>query len=174
MVQEWVVTFQSMLWYGIINATLFHMMTSSNGNIFRITDPLCGEFTNHRWIPLTKANDTELWCFSLICALNKRLSKQSYGWWVETPSRSLWRHLMIIPRQANSCGTYWSLPNRQSLWLTATWSDWASTTSWYMHQHTLRVKWPFWLTENSISEYCAITWQRKEMGSHIYIYRSQI
>ena len=29
---------------------------------------------------------------SLICALNKRLSKQSWGWWFETPSCSLWRH----------------------------------------------------------------------------------
>ena len=27
-----------------------------------------------------------------ICALNKRLSKKSWGWWFETPSRSLWRH----------------------------------------------------------------------------------
>ena len=39
------------------------MMTSSNGNIFRITGPLCGEFTDHRWIPLTKATDRKLWCF---------------------------------------------------------------------------------------------------------------
>ena len=38
-------------------------MTSSNRNIFRVTDPLCGEFTDHRWIPLTKASDEELWCF---------------------------------------------------------------------------------------------------------------
>ena len=30
--------------------------------------------------------------FSLIYALNKRLSKQLWGWWFETPSRSLWRH----------------------------------------------------------------------------------
>ena len=29
---------------------------------------------------------------SLICTLIKRLSKQSRGWWFETPSRSLWRH----------------------------------------------------------------------------------
>ena len=29
---------------------------------------------------------------SLICALNKQLSKQSWGWWFETQSRSLWRH----------------------------------------------------------------------------------
>ena len=39
------------------------MMTSSNGNIFRVTGPLCGEFTGHQWIPLTKASDVELWCF---------------------------------------------------------------------------------------------------------------
>ena len=44
------------------------LMTSSNGNIFRITGPLCGEFTGHWWIPFTKASDEELWCFSLICA----------------------------------------------------------------------------------------------------------
>ena len=30
--------------------------------------------------------------FSLICALNKRLSKQWWGWWFDTPSCSLWRH----------------------------------------------------------------------------------
>ena len=39
------------------------MMTSSNGNIFRDIDHLCGEFTGHRWIPHTKASDAELWCF---------------------------------------------------------------------------------------------------------------
>ena len=39
------------------------MMTSSNGNIFHVTGPLCGEFTGHRWIPLTRASDAELWCF---------------------------------------------------------------------------------------------------------------
>ena len=38
------------------------MMTSSNGNIFRVTGPLCGEFTGDRWIPLTKASDADLWC----------------------------------------------------------------------------------------------------------------
>ena len=39
------------------------IMTSSTGNIFRVTGPLWGEFTGHRWIPLTKASDAELWCF---------------------------------------------------------------------------------------------------------------
>ena len=32
------------------------MMTSSNGNIFRVTGHLCGEFTGLRWIPRTKAS----------------------------------------------------------------------------------------------------------------------
>ena len=33
-----------------------NMMTSSNGNIFRVTGHLCGEFTGHRWIPRTKVS----------------------------------------------------------------------------------------------------------------------
>ena len=43
------------------------MMTSSNGNIFRVTGHMCGEFTGHLWIPRTKASDAELWCFFFIC-----------------------------------------------------------------------------------------------------------
>ena len=39
------------------------MKTQSNGNIFRVTGPLCGEFTGHPWIPRTEASDAELWCF---------------------------------------------------------------------------------------------------------------
>ena len=46
----------------------FHMMTSSTGNILRVTGHLRGEFTGHRWIPRTKASDAEFWFFSLICA----------------------------------------------------------------------------------------------------------
>ena len=56
------------------------MMTSSNGNIFRVTGHLCGEFAGHRWIPRAKASDAELWCFFYL-RLNKRLSKQWWGWW---------------------------------------------------------------------------------------------
>ena len=40
------------------------MMTSSNGNIFRATGVLCGEFTGPRWILRTKASDAGLWCWS--------------------------------------------------------------------------------------------------------------
>ena len=55
-------------------------MTSSNGNIF---GP--GEFPTQR--PMTRSFDV---FFNL--RLNKRLSKQPWGWWFETPSWSLWRH----------------------------------------------------------------------------------
>ena len=66
--------------------------TSSYGNIFRVTGHLCGEFTGQRWIPHTKASDVELLMLSLICTLNKRLNKQSWGWWFDTSSRPLRRH----------------------------------------------------------------------------------
>ena len=46
-----------------------HMMTSSNGNVFRVTGHLCWEFTGLRWIPRTKASDAELWCF--LCSVPK-------------------------------------------------------------------------------------------------------
>ena len=62
------------------------MMTSSNGNILRVTGHLC-----HRWIPRTKASDGSVDVFFDL-RLNKRLSKQSWGWWSETPSRPLWHH----------------------------------------------------------------------------------
>ena len=46
-----------------ISRTIIIMMTSSNGNIFRVTGHLCGEFTGPRWLLRTKASDAELWCF---------------------------------------------------------------------------------------------------------------
>ena len=53
----------------------YSMMTSSNGNIFRVTGHLCGEFTGPRCIPRTKASDAELWWVFFHLRLNKRLSK---------------------------------------------------------------------------------------------------
>ena len=43
------------------------MVALSNGNIFRVTGHLCRELSGSRWIPRTKASDSELWYFSLIC-----------------------------------------------------------------------------------------------------------
>ena len=44
------------------------MITSSNGNIFRIPGHMCGEFTGHRWIPRHKGQWRGALMFSLICA----------------------------------------------------------------------------------------------------------
>ena len=65
-------------------------MTSSNGNIFRVTDPLCGEFTGPGEFP-TQRPVTRSFDVFFDLSLNKRLSKQPWGWWFETPSWSLWR-----------------------------------------------------------------------------------
>ena len=47
--------------------------------------PVTGEFPAQR--PVTRSFD-----FFFDLRLNKRLIKQSWGWWYETPSHPLWRH----------------------------------------------------------------------------------
>ena len=66
------------------------MMASSNGNIFRVTGPLCGEFTGPGEFP-TQRPVRRSFDVSFDLRLTKRLSKQPWGWWFETPSWSLWR-----------------------------------------------------------------------------------
>ena len=61
------------------------MMTSSNGKIFRVTGPLCGDFPGHPLIPLTKTIDEKLWFFSLICAW-------IHGWVNNSDADDLRRH----------------------------------------------------------------------------------
>ena len=50
--------------------------------------PVPGEFPTQR--PVTRSFNV---FFDL--RLNKRLSKQSWGWWLETLSRPLWRHCNV-------------------------------------------------------------------------------
>ena len=68
----------------------YNMMTSSDGNFFRVTGPLRGEFTGPGEFP-TQRPVTRNFGVSFDLRLNKRLSKQPWGWWFETPSWSLWR-----------------------------------------------------------------------------------
>ena len=68
---------------------LIYMMTSSNGNIFRVTDPFCGEFTGPVEFPTQRPVTQSVDVFYL--RLNKRLSKQPWGWWFDTPSWLSWR-----------------------------------------------------------------------------------
>ena len=69
----------------------YPMMTSSNGNIFRVTDHLCGEFTGPREFPAQRPVTRSFDVFFDL-RLNKRLSKQSWGWWFEPLWHPVWRH----------------------------------------------------------------------------------
>ena len=73
---------------------------------------LCGETTGHRWIPLTKASDAELWYF-LWSAPEQRWSKQSTRRWFETgyPSET---HLKLNLSRSHSCMT--SITTVKSFW----------------------------------------------------------
>ena len=61
-------------------------MTSSNETIFRATGPLWGETTDHRWIPLTKASDAEIWFLFA--------PEQAVGQIIETPV--IWVAIVLI------------------------------------------------------------------------------
>ena len=69
------------VWYFLIICSILinsdYMMTSSNGNTFRVTGHVCGEFTGYRWINGTKARGL---MFSLICAwINGWVNKSEAG-----------------------------------------------------------------------------------------------
>ena len=55
---------------GVVHLSIFRttMMTSSNGNIFRVTGHLCGEFTGPGEFPTHKGQRRGALMFSLICA----------------------------------------------------------------------------------------------------------
>ena len=73
------------------------MMTLSNGNVSALlalcegNSPVTEEFPSHR--PVARNFDV---LFDL--RLNKRLSKQWWGWWFETPLRPLGRHCNLCTR----------------------------------------------------------------------------
>ena len=68
-------------WWRYQMETFFALLALCAGN-----STVTGEFPAQR--PVTRSFDV----FFDLC-LNKRLSKRSWGWWFETPSRSLWRQL---------------------------------------------------------------------------------
>ena len=59
--------------------------------------PVTGEFPAQK--PVTRSFDV-----FLDLRLNKRLSKQSWGWWFKTTSRPLWRHRSDIREHKRDLG----------------------------------------------------------------------
>ena len=73
-----------------------YMITSSNGNIIRVTGASWGEFTCHRRIPLTKASDAELWYIFYIYAWRN-------GWVNNRNAYDLRRHRAIYDVTVMKC-----------------------------------------------------------------------
>ena len=88
------------LGYGLV-ITSHIMMTSSNGNIFWVTDPLRGEFTVTGEFP-SQRTVTRSFDVFFDLHLNRRLSKQSRRQWFEAPSRLLWRHCNAKQYECNA------------------------------------------------------------------------
>ena len=72
----------------------FVMMTSSNGNIFRVIGPLCGDSTVAGEFPAPRPVARSFDVF-VDLRLNKRLSKHSRRWWFVTPLLLLRRHCVM-------------------------------------------------------------------------------
>ena len=102
-----ILTAEDLASQGASASTAKIVMASSNGNIFHVTVHLYGKFTGDRWIPRTKV--TRIFDVFLDLRLNERLSKQSWGWWLETPSRSSRRHCNVMTEFAgnNPVQEYW-------------------------------------------------------------------
>ena len=109
--------------------------------------PVTGEFPAQR--PVARSLDI----FFDLC-LNKRLSKQSWGWWFETPSHPLWRHCndpnSFFPR---ACG-FWALTLSNDTFqelLFSTWADLHQVPTLHPHRHPVRrASWDGgWRTGNS-------------------------
>ena len=98
----------------ITKQTSRNMMTSSNGSIFRVTGPVCEEFTGHRWIPRYKSQWRGALVFSLICAWIN-------GWLNNREAGDLRRH---HTHNDDSLKYQWTLFLRVQLTITQHWFRW--------------------------------------------------
>ena len=84
-------------WWRHQMETFSALLTICAGN-----SPVPGEFPTQR--PVTRSFDVY---FDL--RPNKRLSKQSWGWWFEMPSRPLWRHRNVLMPFLAVTGKLWGV-----------------------------------------------------------------
>ena len=108
-VSTYAIVYRHSWWYNVQSDHKPHitnkppMMTSSNGNIFRVPGPL--------WASPVNALHEGQWrgamMFSLICPWKKN-SKQSRRWWFETPLCSLWRQCLNPLRPSDAYMHRWN------------------------------------------------------------------
>ena len=116
------------------------MMTSSNGNNFRVTGPLCGEFTGPGEFP-TQRPVTRSFDVFFDLRLDKRLNKQSWGWWFETLSRPFWRHRNVWDVICEYFEENWPWFNEAALYKDVTIDWYVSCVLHLVHQHDDVIKW---------------------------------
>ena len=123
--------------------------------ICAVNSPVPGEFPAQRLV--TRSFDV---FFDL--RLNKRLSKQSWGWWFETLSRSLWchRNVLLVGDQLwlsynNGYRSTWPWPLVYGLL-----TEYHVVTSW--HGSTFRISGPL---QGETTPYRWIPSQRRVMKS---------
>ena len=87
---------QAIAWISVdlLSISPLLMMTSSSGSTFRVTGPLCGEFTGPGEFPAQRPVTRSFDVFFHL-RLNKRLSKQPRGGWFDTPPWWLWRQCNV-------------------------------------------------------------------------------
>ena len=129
------------------------MMTSSNGNIFRVTGSLCWEFTNHRWILRTKESDAELWCFLWsapwingwvntreVCDLRRHRAHHDITvmyllYWCS--KHCYWKFISLYTVEMNACMSYFSSLLRKKHWWHFYFSNNIPDT--FLHAHSIHV-----------------------------------
>ena len=115
--------------------------------------PVPGEFYTQR--PVKRSFDV---FFDL--RLNKRLSKQSWGWWLETLSRPLWRHRNEYSSTTATINLAWPIRFLKKEWCQMRSDQWLSANCSYSIANALE------LLQSCIkpTEYC----QRWEGGGRGY------
>ena len=108
-------SYPDLLWWRHQVETFSALLAICAGN-----SPVPGEFPTQR--PATRSFDV---FFDL--RLNKRLSKQSRGWWFETLSHPLWRH----------CNATWQAPSHglYQYWFCF---YWIHTNKWWWNQKKIQ------------------------------------
>ena len=138
--------------------------------IFAGNSPVTGEF--HAQRPVTRSFDV-----FFDPRMNKQLSKQSYGWWFEMPSRSLWRHCNDFFQRTDNAYFFvsfaYSMDKLLNKLLNCRWlkTPWRSSAAIVMGRGLISYTLyggPFFKEHNSERQLVLLVWQRGESFNCLY------
>ena len=164
--------FKSISWMICVYSRWRHQMKTFSALLALcvVNSPITGEFPAQR--PVTRSFDV---FFDL--RLDKRLSKHSWGWWFETPSRPLWRHCNVWLKCHRSlfrrvwsiisqcwlrqyfCAEQQTISGTSKVLMVHIWVIRPTCVNALPHMH--RCQWPY-LTANEISDPWVIVTQNNQ------------